>query len=82
MPIKTGFVDKLGQPICAHDVCRGWIEDDIEPHHGVWVYEQVRYFKGEWCLFDISFDYENADDEPVLLAEYHQRIEVFQSKNN
>ena len=75
--IATPFKDKKNQIIHSGDICKSWSEDcNIKPEQGEWLFEKVRFYKNDWYLFDIYFDYENSDEEPVLLSEYHNKVEV------
>ena len=75
--IATPFKDKNDQIIYSGDICKSWSEDsNIEPEQGEWLFEKVCFYKNDWYLFDIYFNYQNSDEEPVLLSKYHNQVEV------
>ena len=67
MKTATPFKDRKGNTIYSGDFCRTWIPDENnKPNLGSWIFEEVRFYKNDWFLFDIHFDYENSKEEPVL----------------
>jgi len=75
----TNYFDKYGNSIFEGDLCqspiKGGLNDEIEEL----LYETVSFYKGDWVLMEVDYDYENRPDEPVLLKEYHQKVEVVEN---
>ncbi|MBD3637186.1 MAG: hypothetical protein HUJ25_07545 [Crocinitomicaceae bacterium] len=75
----TNIPDKHGRLIFENDRCRSWRESGTFQMAGFWLIEVVRFYNGTWYLFEEGFDYKKNNDEPSLLIEHHNEIEVFEA---
>ncbi|MEZ4921856.1 MAG: hypothetical protein R2780_01680 [Crocinitomicaceae bacterium] len=74
---KTPHKDRLGNTIYEGCTVRSWrTEYDPYVESGYWLYEIVKYYKGDWYLFQKGLDYDKLDDEPYLLAELYHEVEI------
>ncbi|MEX1003222.1 MAG: hypothetical protein WDZ35_13975 [Crocinitomicaceae bacterium] len=62
-----------------HDYCRSWHESGVVGREGFWMIEVIRFYKGDWYLFEPGHNYVSPDDQPVRLKDHLKEIELYES---